>query len=102
MNENQKVIEAVFRAIDELNQTLPADQKVSKSQDTELSGPTGMLDSLGLVNLVVETEQQIEDTFGVLVNLANERAMSAESSPFKTVGSLVQYIASLLEDEVGV
>ena len=100
MNGNQKIIDAAFRAIDELNLTLPHGEKVEKSLDTELSGASGALDSLGLVNLVVETEQQIEDEFGVLINLADEKAMAVEPSPFKTLGSLVHYIASLLETEV--
>ena len=102
MIENQKIIDAAFRAVDELNLTLPPDEKVKKSLETLLSGPSGVLDSLGLVNLVVETEQQIEDEFGVLVNLADEKAMAVEPSPFKTLGSLVLYITSLLETEVSV
>jgi acyl carrier protein len=101
MNKNQKIIDAVFRAIDQLNLTFPPDKKIERSLDIELSGPSGALDSLGLVNLVVETEQQIEETFGVLVNLADEKAMSAEPSPFKTILNLVQYIDSLLRAELG-
>lgn len=100
MKENQKIIDATFRAVDELNLTLPPGEKVEKSLETVLSGPAAALDSLGLVNLVVETEQQIEDEFGVLVNLADEKAMAVEPSPFRTLGSLIQYIASLLETEV--
>ncbi len=99
MNGNEKIVQAVFRAVDEINQTLPPGNKITQSLDTELAGA---LDSLGLVNLVVETEQQIEETFGVLVNLADEKAVAAEPSPFNTIGSLVHYIASLLEAEMGV
>ena len=39
-------------------------------------GPESSLDSLGLVTLIVEIEQNIEDEFGVEITIADEQAMS--------------------------
>lgn len=96
MNENIKQI--IFDSIDELNQTSATGENVDKSEDIILYGKNGQLDSLGLVNLIVIIEQNIEDFFNCSITLADERAMSQKNSPFKSINSLVEYISNLLED----
>ncbi len=68
--------------------------------DTRLFGREGLLDSMGLVTLVVAVEQAIEDEYGVSVSLADDRALSQRTSPFRTVGSLADYAARLLDGAV--
>lgn len=94
----QRVIEVIFAAIDNFNPLLPPERQLEKSTDTVLFGKSGKLDSLGLVNLIVEVEQKIEDEFSVSLTIADERALSQKVSPFKTVGYLGDYIAILLEE----
>ena len=57
------------------------------------------MDSLGLVNLIVSVEQNIEDDFDVSITIADERAMSQKHSPFRTVGTLADYIEILLKEK---
>ena len=95
---NKRIVHVIFDAIDELNYQLPEEQRLEKSIDTVLFGRAGRLDSLGLVNLIVEIEQKAEKEFGVTVTLADERAMSQKSSPFRTVANLANYISLLLEE----
>ena len=97
MARNEKVVEAVFKAVDEVNQQLAREQHVDKSVDTVLTGPSAKLDSLGLVNFIVATEQEIEKEFGMIISLADESAMSQIKSPLTTIGALVDYISTLLE-----
>ncbi|MFQ3633931.1 hypothetical protein [Roseiflexus sp.] len=68
-------------------------------EETYLIGRRALLDSLGLVTLIVDLEQKIEETFDVALTLANERAMSQKSSPFLTVGSLADYICTLIDEQ---
>ena len=68
--------------------------------DTRLFGREGLLDSMGLVTLVVAVEQAIEDEYGVSVSLADDRALSQRTSPYRTVGSLADYAARLLDGAV--
>ena len=98
INNDKKIIQVIFDAVDELNEQYPEKQGLIKSIDTVLFGETGTLDSLGLVNLIVTTEQKIEEEFGILVSLADERAMSQKYSPFRTIGSLGDYIAILIKE----
>jgi acyl carrier protein len=65
--------------------------------DTPLFGRHGLLDSMGLVTLVVAVEQAIEDELGLSVSLADERALSQRTSPYRTVGTLADYAGMLLE-----
>lgn len=64
--------------------------------NTRLVGRGAVLDSLGLVTLIVDLEQRIEDEFGASLTLANERAMSQVNSPFRSVGSLAEHVHGLL------
>ena len=63
-------------------------------------GDNSPLDSLALVSLIVAVEQNIEDKFDISITLADERAMSLENSPFRTVGSLADYIEALLKEKL--
>lgn len=64
--------------------------------DTRLVGGSAVLDSLGLVTLIVDLEQRLEETFGHSLTLANERAMSQANSPFLSVRSLTDYVHGLI------
>jgi len=96
--DNDKIILVIFDAVDEIKEQYPEEKKIIKSVDTVLFGETGTLDSLGLVNLIVTTEQKIEEEFEILISLADERAMSQKHSPFRTIGSLGNYIAILIKE----
>ena len=96
MRRNNKILQIIYSAIDELNQQLP--ERLEKSADTVLFGEGAKLDSLGLVNLIVITEQKAEEALGATITLADEKAMSRENSPFKSIGTLADYISSVLEE----
>jgi acyl carrier protein len=68
--------------------------------ETPLFGRDGILDSVGLVTLVVAVEQAIEDEFGVSVSLADEKAMSQQHSPYRTIGALAAYAQSVMQGDV--
>ncbi len=95
---NQKVTQVIFSAIDELKDVLGFEENYHYTLETHLFGEGGPLDSLGLVNLVVLVEQKIEDELGTRIVLADERALSQNESPFKTIGTLVQYVSVLAQE----
>ena len=63
-------------------------------------GDSSQLDSLALVSLIVAVEQNIEDEFGISITLADERAMSQENSPFRSVRSLADYVETILKEKL--
>ena len=96
----KKILETIYDSIDELNEQLSNEQQLTKSTKTVLFGNNGQLDSLGLVNLLVIMEQNIEEEFDVSITIADERAMSQIHSPFRTIGFLADYIEMLLKQDL--
>jgi acyl carrier protein len=66
--------------------------------DTVLVGKDAVLDSLGVVSLIVEVEQRVEGEHGVSITLANDRAMSQRNSPFRTVGVLTDHVLTMVAE----
>lgn len=98
--DTEKIKALLWSAVDELNLQLRRDQRLAKSTAEPLTGEGGRLDSLGLINLLVLTEQRIEAEFGCNVMLADDRAMAAEPSPFATLGTLAEHIQKVLEQKL--
>ncbi|MGJ7919517.1 acyl carrier protein [Neobacillus sp. LXY-4] len=95
-----KIYNLVLSEIEEFNDIFNKNIPVQFGNDTPLYGKEGVLDSLGLVSLIVMIEQAIEDELNVSLILADEKAMSQKTSPFLNIGLLVDYINSLMEEEM--
>jgi acyl carrier protein len=98
LDDPESILSAIYRAVDWINEELPADRRLIKAPETRLLGPQSVLDSMHLVSLIVTTEREIEDALGVTLTLANDRALSMKASPFRSIQSLADYIALLIED----
>ena len=96
----ERLVSIITDVATELNQELKNLIRVELGENAPLYGREGSLDSLGLVNLVIAVEQAIEDELGVTVTLADEKALSQKSSPFRTIGSLAQYAESLIPGRI--
>ena len=90
------VLEILYKCIDELNEQLAGEQRLRRDPATRLLGD-GALDSLGFVNLVVLAEDRCERTFGVSLSLT-ESARKEQADPFDTVGTLADFMCTLLRD----
>ena len=87
--------------IKEMLATIDTDSdNIDITLDSVIYGDNSPLDSLGLVSLIVAVEQTMEDEFGSTITLADEKAMSLENSPFRSVSSLADYIEKLLEENL--
>jgi len=90
MNGKQAVEQAVFGAVDEVNEMLPEGHRLQKSADTVLLGESGNLDSLGLVSFIVAVEERIEKEFNISVSFVDE--MANPEGALRNIGTLVEYI----------
>jgi len=88
----------ILISLNDLIKTL--DIRINGSIDTRtgLFGPSGILKSMELVSLIVDLEDKIQDEYGLSMVLADERAMSQDKSPFRSVSSLAQYICTLMDE----
>ena len=94
----ERILKTIYQAVEEINQQLPEEARLKLSPDTVLWSKANGLDSMGLVNLIVMTEENIEEEFGKAINLADEKAMSQENSPFQTIETLANYIGMLVKE----
>lgn len=65
---------------------------------TRLMGTGGLLDSLDLVNFIVEIEEALEEEFEFELTLADEKAMSRRTSPFMSIERLSDYIIERIHE----
>lgn len=94
MFENIKtIIEVAIRQQDLL---LDEPIDLSRAEDSALYSDDGTIDSLTLVSIIVDIEQQIRDQFGVEVHLADTTDLPQSATPFSTLGTLSEYVMGRL------
>lgn len=93
--EREAVAAAVRQAIDRLNEQLPREEQVGDGPDAKLYGDDAPLDSLGLVNLIVLTEEAVQERLGRTVALGDQ-ALAEDDNAFADVDTLVDQLIALL------
>ena len=100
MKTKEKIIDIIYKVIDEVNEDGFADEnQIIKSLDTRLFGGDSIIDSLGLVHLIVLIEEKVNEEFDLTLIIADERAMSQRNSPFKSVDTFADYILELIKEQ---
>ncbi len=93
-------MQSISRAIEAVNQARPKAQRLEQSRQTALIGEGTVLDSLGLINLVVAIEGELAEEFSIdEMSIADEQARLQPQNPFGTVGSLADFLAARLRNE---
>lgn len=95
-----KIIDIIVAEAKELNEELESKIPVEMGADAPLFGGDGVLNSIALVTLIVAVEQSLEDEFDAALTIADEKAMSQKTSPFRTIGSLSDYVQKLIKGEI--
>lgn len=96
MKEKIEII--IIEALNEINEELENENLKNITKETKLYGGSGTLDSLALVSFVIDLEERISDEFQKDIVLADEKAMSQKTSPFRDIETLAKYIQNLLKD----
>jgi D-alanine--poly(phosphoribitol) ligase subunit 2 len=91
------VLSMVYEAVARTNEDLEPELRIEARPDEMLMGPEAKLDSLGFVSLILEIEALARERLGVTLELVNDRALSQERSPFRTLESLVAYVEASID-----
>lgn len=70
---------------------------IDVTKNTKLYGREGNLDSLTLIRLAINIEENLNDELDLEVSIVDDKAMSQTRSPFRDVQSLIDYIVSICE-----
>ena len=88
--------ETILELLKEIGEDQESQVLIDATEETKLFGEN--LDSMGIVFLVTDLEGIISDELGIDLVLADERAMSQKTSPFRTVKTLAKYTQMLIDE----
>ena len=91
LEEIQKVIKGIVEDYLEAQ-----DNYSNVTTDTVLFGDNAVLDSMGLVNIVIDLESIFLDK-GYEISLTSDVAMSRRQSPFRNIATLADFIYEQLK-----
>ena len=94
MNETIKLL--VLESIEEINKDSQIEELYSPSLDTNFFD---LVDSLAVLNFILDIEQRLEGHFGRYIQIANEEVMDTSKTPFRTVKDIIEFITRMVESE---
>lgn len=95
--ERQKIVNIIYKVIDQINMERDEEDKIAKSEDAILLGPEGMLDSFGLMSLIMDTEQLLKLELGIVITITDEKMMCQSGySPFENVKTFTDYLMAII------
>ena len=94
-----QVLQVVLDMLREVNINRSPEAEIIGTAETRLLGSHSGLDSIELVRLLLDVEDRISTELNTPIALMDERAMSQEHSPFKSVNTLTDYIVTIIEEE---
>lgn len=94
----EAIYKIVMDQVNELNETMPDDQKFEVTKDTVLFGNNSNIDSLSLVSVIVDLESIFSSDYDLEISLTDDRAMTREISPFDNINSLVDFIDEIVQE----
>jgi len=86
----ENILQTIFGAVDEVNQILAEEKRLEKLPSTLLAGDNGSLDSLGMINFIVEVEGRVQKDFNLALNLIE--ALDSPEEPMSNIGRLAEFI----------
>ncbi|MAV39347.1 MAG: hypothetical protein CML12_02040 [Puniceicoccaceae bacterium] len=95
--DRQNLLELVQTVLRELGEDLGKEAFLQTDESTPLFGSRSSLDSMNLVNVITDIEERLSDDYNIHITLANASAMSRTRSPFRRIGTCVDYIMELIE-----
>ncbi len=92
----EKIKNIIREAIEELNEQLEDDKRLTYSEDVRLIGRKANIDSMDFVTLVTIIEELIGDELDKDIHIVSDKAFSREKSPFYSIGTLTDFVAELV------
>lgn len=89
-------VQLILHRLAALGQELQKPALARADEQTRLFGEAAHLDSIGLVTLMADLEEDLFQALGRRVVLANEKALSRLTSPFRRVGLLADYLVEII------
>ncbi|HPT14753.1 MAG TPA: hypothetical protein PK796_08200 [Bacteroidales bacterium] len=96
--DKQLLNELIINCVKQVLEEVASGHTTNINSESKLYSSGGLLDSLSLVRLIADIEEEIYQKTNQTITLADEKAMSQRNSPFKSIISLSDYIEKLLTE----
>ena len=96
--DRETIKDVIFSAAKSFNTTQDPNSQIVLDEATVLIGQGAAIDSMGLVSLLIEIEQQLQEKLQLSVNFTSEKAMAARVSPFRRIRTVIEFICDKLPD----
>ncbi len=90
-----KILDIIYKGL----KSIKRDVAFPASEGMALWSTGGVLDSIQLVQFILELEALLEEAFNKKIILISDQALSRTKSPFLSVRNLVDFILESLSDE---
>lgn len=94
--DREDIFKFVLEAAQDLNATQTDEARFDPGESTLLVGDGGTLSSLEVVTLILDVEERLTEALARPVLLFNESLIAQPDGPFRTVGSFVDHIHTLV------
>ena len=95
--DRKHIIDIIVASIEETGGLMPGAPLDDLTESTAIAGPGGFVDSIGLTLLALEIEEQLNNQLPQRVSINDDRTMTLQPSPFRTIGALADYVMSQLQ-----
>lgn len=92
--QKEEIMALIIEAVEELLRDKGEEAEVGP--DFQLFGSESTIDSLDLVAIVVRLEENILDKTGRTLEIVDENSVVSDDSPFRTVATMTELVASKL------
>ena len=92
----KEILNIIYNAVDNYNLLNPKELHVEKSPNAILLGIKSNIDSLGLMNLLLEIETQINKKYPEF-SIIDEVLFNDENGPYKNIENLENFILSKIK-----
>ena len=92
------ILEIIFQVINNHNKLNPKELKLEKTKETILMGADGVLDSLGLINFLVELETRLKEELKNNFSIIDENLFLEKNGPYSDIDNLSNYIFSKINE----
>jgi acyl carrier protein len=94
------MLELIVKSVQDILNLTDKNLAEGITADTPLVGAGRVVDSIGLVTLIVDVENRVAEHANRPISLMDDRAMSQTRSPFRTVGTLAEYVQELIHADL--
>ena len=98
MADRDQILRLIFEVVDDINATLPEDERIHPTDQTPIFGFDAGFDSLSRLDLILGVETQLAESAGVVPNLSEILIGDTTHTVPETLGALASLIAEIEAD----